>query len=65
MAQKVKVGIYRTVWGISSFDVPDGIPKEEIPNYLKDHINEIPSPDAVEYVGDSDEIDMESIMLVN
>lgn len=63
MSQKITLGMYYTSYGTTSVNIPDNISKENIPEYLKSHIDDIPLPKNAEYVCDSADIDTENITI--
>lgn len=64
MAKTVEVGMYYTSYGKTTATIPDDIEPKDIPNYLRDHIDEIPLPKNAEYVDDSADIDTENIKII-
>ena len=44
----------------SSIEVPDDMTLEEAIEYAKQHLDEVPIVDGLEYVSDSDELDVEN-----
>lgn len=64
MAKTVEVGMYYTSYGKTTATIPDGIEPKDIPDYLKDHIDEIPLPKNAEYVDESADIDTENIKII-
>lgn len=61
----VKIGMYYTAYGETKIEVPDSINKENLPEYLNEHIDTIPLPKITEYVDDSAQIDEENIKVIN
>lgn len=64
MAKTVEVGMYYTSYGKTTATIPDNIELKDIPDYLKNHIDEIPLPKHAEYVNDSADIDTENIKII-
>ncbi len=61
MAKKVLYGVSYQVYGRATATVPDDIQtKEEAIEWLKEHWDDSPLPEMVNYVPDSDELDLES-----
>ena len=59
----VEFGVYWQSYGRQKFRVPDGLTKDEILEYLKEHWDEIPLP-AGDYVSGSDELDYGSDVII-
>lgn len=55
--KRLNVTITCSMVGNSSIMVPDDMSIEEAIEYAKNHINEIPIPENLEYICDSDIID--------
>ena len=60
---KVSFGMYWEVYGRQEIEIPD-MQEEDIAAYIEDHWDEIPLCDG-DYVMGSDQLDHESIMIVN
>lgn len=64
MPKTVEIGMYYTSYGKTTATIPDNIEPENIPEYLRDHIDEIPLPKNAEYVDESADIDTENIKII-
>lgn len=63
MAKEITVGMWYTSYGTLTTTIPDDIKNEDIPKYLEKHLDQLPLPSA-EYVPDSEELDLESIKII-
>lgn len=61
MARKVSYGVAYTAYGYATTTVPDSVQtRDDAIKWLKEHWNEVPIPEEADYIGDSDELDLES-----
>lgn len=61
MAKKVRYGVAYTAYGYATTTIPDSVQtRDDAIKWLKEHWNEVPIPEEADYIGDSDELDLES-----
>lgn len=61
MARKVSYGVAYTAYGYATTTVPDSVQtRDDAIKWLKEHWDEVPIPEEADYIGDSDELDLES-----
>ncbi len=64
--KSVQVGVSAMYYGTVTVDVPDEIETEDdAREWLEDHWADVPLPSGMSYVGDSAELDEESVAFVS
>lgn len=61
MAKKVLYGVSYQAYGYATTTVPDSVQtRDDAIKWLKEHWDEVPISEEADYIGDSDELDLES-----
>lgn len=58
--KKFNVTVVCQAWYKSTIEVPDNMTREEAMEYAREHIDEIPIIDGLNYISDSDSLDEEN-----
>lgn len=58
--KQFNVTIICQAWYKSTIEVPDNMTREEAMEYAREHIDEIPIDDGLNYITDSDSLDEEN-----